>query len=158
MSKNYNKINEKALMLLVYSFLKQASSEGKLNINQPYGRLDKAKTIKLLNVLKKLEIIKRNFALPKIQSYLLKQVEDPSQKYVVDVVYLAILLLYFYRLSDIKRTFEVVSIKDVKELIKIEDLSKDEIEVAKNFFVALYPDKEATIEFFINNLKVVEED
>ena len=153
MANNYNKLSEKALLLLVFSFLEKAVRAGELGINKEYGAL-KEKTILLFNIYKKLNHTKKSFASFKIQSYLLKRVKDPT-KYIVDIINISILLLYFYRLSDIKRTISPLSVKEAKELLEAikDDLNEDEIIVASNFFKALYPEKEGTIEFFINRVK-----
>ena len=154
MANNYNKFNEKALLLLVYSFLEKAIKEGKIGINKEYGVL-KDKSIKLFTIYKKFYQTRKSFANFKVHKYLLQRIKDPSNKYHIDIVYVALLLLYFYRLSDIKRTISPLSVKEAKELVEAikEDLNEDEIIVASNFFKAIYPEKEETIEFFVKRLK-----
>ena len=153
MANNHNKLNEKALLLLIYSFLEKAIKEGKLGINKEYGAL-KDKNINLFNIYKKLNLSRKSFANFKVHSFLIKRVNNHTE-YVVDLINISILLLYFYRLSDIKRTISPLSVKEAKELVEAikEDLNKDEIIVASNFFKVLYPEKEEAIEFFVKRLK-----
>ena len=153
MDKNYNKLKEKSLLLLIYSFLDQAIVEEKIGIDKKYGSL-RDRNIKVINIYKKLKATRKSFANKKIRDYLLSRIDDPSGV-VVDVVYIAIILLYFYRLSDIKRTISPLSVKEAKELIEAirDDLNIDEIKVAKNFFKALFPEKEGSVEFFSKRLE-----
>jgi len=145
--KNNDKFNEKALLLLIFSFLEKGVKEGEIGINKQYGNL-KEKTLMLFNVYQKLKRVSTGFANFKTQKYLLKKVNN-NTKYIIDVIYIAILLLYFYRITDIKRTITPLSVKEAKELLEAikKDLNKDEITVAKNYFLALYPEKNETIKF-----------
>ena len=151
--RNNDKFNEKALLLLIFSFLEKGVQEGKIGVNKQYGNL-KEKTLLLFNIYQKLKRISKSFANFKIQKYLLKKVNN-NTKYIIDVVYIAVLLLYFYRITDIKRTITPLSVKEAKELLEAikKDLNEDEITVAKNYFITLYPEKEEAIKFLTYRLE-----
>jgi len=154
MAQNYNKFSEKALLLLIFSFLEKGIREGKIGINKEYGTIKKDNMLLLFNIYKKLQKTSKSFANFKTQNYLIKRIENHT-RYSVDIIYLAILLLYFYRISDIKRTITPLSVKEAKSLLEAikDDLNEDEIIVAKNFFLALYPEKEEMIEFIGARIK-----
>ncbi len=145
-------MNEKALLLIVYSFLLEAITRCDLDPlgKKRYGRLIPENTLKLITVFRKLKQLHKSYANPKVRDFLIKKVEDPGKKYVIDIVYVAILLLYFYRIADIKRKITPISVKDAKELlynILKEDLTADEVMAARDIFISLYPNKEVTTEF-----------
>ncbi len=148
-------IEEKALLLLIYSFLEKAYRDGNIGLKKDYVGLGSEVTTKIYNIYLKLRQTRRSFADLKVQSFLLKRVNDYAI-YEVDVVYLALLLLYFYRISDIKRVINPVSVKEIKTLLEVvinsRDLNKDEVELAGKFFVLIYPEKEGTIEFLKQNI------
>lgn len=58
MDKNYNKLQEKSLLLLIYSFLEKAVYEGKLGIDKEYGSL-RDRNIKVINIYKKLKATRK---------------------------------------------------------------------------------------------------
>lgn len=148
-------IEEKALLLLIYSFLEKAFRDGNIGLRKDYMGLGSEITTKIYNIYLKLRQVRKSFANLKTQKFLLQRVNDHSV-YDVDVVYLALLLLYFYRISDVKRVINPVSVKEIKTLLEAvinnRDLNKDEVELAGKFFIAIYPEKEGTIEFIKQNI------
>jgi len=147
-------IEEKAIFLLIYSFLEQAIREGHIGINKNYAELGTDITAKIYNIYYTIKQTRRSFVDLKAQKFLLKRVNNPN-KYTIDIVYLSILLLYFYRIADIKRVINPISIKEIKNLLKAikkNDLYLDEIEIAYNFFIAIYPEKKGIADFIKNNI------
>jgi len=101
MAKNYNKLNEKALLLLVFSFLEKAVKENKLNIKTTYGLL-KENSLKVFNIYKQLKYFVKSFANPKIQSYLGTNQHEGNLMWAVSAVVSAtaplfMLVMFFQR-------------------------------------------------------------
>jgi hypothetical protein len=148
-------MNEKALLLLVYSFLLEAVKRGDLQLNKSYAKLSLKNSMFLYSLFKKLKITHKTYANKKVQNFLFKRVKEPDKSFTIDIVYLAILLLYFYRIADIKRKITPISIKEAKELLDNlikEDLNTDEVIAAKEIFVSIYPEKKEIAEFITNRI------
>jgi hypothetical protein len=142
------KMAKKAVLLLIFSFLEKNVKDGIIGFNKSHEYINQENMKLLFFIYKKMKRLSPNFAKPKIQKYLMKKI-DSKKTFKVELLNVTILLLYFYRLSDFKKDIIPLSIKEAKNLLNNikETVNEDEKEVAKRFFVALFPDDEGFIEY-----------
>jgi hypothetical protein len=147
---------ERAIIRLINLFIKESI----FNLKKIQGidllKLNPVKMgeedLKILSLHKKIDKLSKMYFTPKIENFISKRLSHISLDPRIQPFTLALVLLYFYQKSDIKKDF-IIDFKsnEIEELINyvsnVKKIDSISFKYGVDIFISLYPDKAGYIEF-----------